>query len=116
MSIETVFPNAAQFNDINNSLNRIAGAILKAQGGSVRYGDKRAKAESSPTSRITYLYDAVGMTPAYMNFSSGKFVYGDWKDFIDAVARPVMLKTDGSVDYELNHENQAYKLDGTARR
>ena len=39
----------------------------------VRYGMKINKADSNPTTRCTYLFDAVGMTPAAMNFTSGVF-------------------------------------------
>ena len=80
----------------------------------VRYGFRRAKNNSSPSDRITYLYDAVGKTPGAMNFTSGVFNYGSWQDFIEQIARPVMLKNDGTVDYELDHNNQTKRLDGTA--
>lgn len=50
--------------------------------------------------------DAVGMTPAGMNFAGGGFDYGDWGDiWFVKKNRPVMVRTDGTVDYELNHEN-----------
>lgn len=83
-----------------------------------RYGYRRAKDNSDPAGRITYLYDAVGMTPAKMTFDAethvGVFDYGSWQGFAEAIARPVMLKNDGTVDYELDHEDQTKKLDGTA--
>lgn len=79
-----------------------------------RYGFRREKAESNPSDRITYLFDAEGMTPAAMNLSTSQFNAGSWQEFIDEVARPVMLKTDGTVDYELDHNNPTLKLDGTA--
>lgn len=79
-----------------------------------RYGFKRAKNNSSPSDRITYMYDAVGMTPAHMDFENDSFVWGDWKEFVEQIARPVMLKADGTVDYELDHNDQTKKLDGTA--
>jgi hypothetical protein len=79
-----------------------------------RWGIRITKAESNPDARVTYLYDAVGMTPAAMNYTSGKFEYGDWKPFCDAMNRPVMLNPDGSVAYELDPNDQTKKLDGTA--
>lgn len=79
-----------------------------------RYGFKRAKANSNTATRITYLYDAADMTPAKMNFTTGAFEWGSWKDFIESFIRPVMLKNDGTVDYELDHDDQTKKLDGTA--
>ena len=79
-----------------------------------RYGFKREKANSDPVARITYLYDAEGMTPMSVDLSTGATNYGGWQEFIDELCRPVMLKTDGTVDYELNHNDQTLKLDGSA--
>ena len=79
-----------------------------------RYGFKREKSNSDPYARITYIYDAEGMTPMSVNLSTNTPDYGDWKEFIDEVCRPVMLKYDGTVDYELSHDDQNYKLDGSA--
>ena len=77
-----------------------------------RYGFRRTKAESNPDTRITYLFDAVGMTPAYMDFGTGNFNYGSWETFVNEVSRPVMLKTDGTVDYELSRADMTKKADG----
>lgn len=84
----------------------IRGALTK------RWGIRITKADSNPDTRVTYLYDAVGMTPAAMNFTSGEFEYGDWKPFCDAFNRPVMLLYNGTVDYELHRDDQTKKLDG----
>ena len=81
---------------------------------SERWGIRIEKADSNPDTRVTYLYDAVGMTPASMNFSTGEFNYGSWKDFCDTYNRPVMLKSNGDVDYELDPDDQTLKKDGTA--
>jgi len=85
-----------------------AGATFKTN---YRYGFRITKAESDPEDRVTYLYDAVGMTPAYMDFGTG-FNYGDWGDWVKEINRPVMLKYDGTVDYELDPDDQTYKIDG----
>lgn len=77
-----------------------------------RYGFKREKANSAKDARITYLFNAVGKTPAAMNYTTGEFEYGSWETFINKIARPVMLKTDGTVDYELYHNDQTKKMDG----
>lgn len=79
------------------------------------YGIRIDKQDVNLDTRVTYLYDAVGMTPAYMDFSGGLFNYGSWADiwFIKN-NRPVALKFDGTVDYELNHTDFTKKLDGTA--
>ena len=79
-----------------------------------RYGFKREKANSDPSTRITYLYDAEDMTPMSVNLTTGEPDYGSWQTFIEEVCRPVMLKYDGSVDYELDHNDQTKKMDGTA--
>ena len=78
------------------------------------YGIRIDKQDANPDTRVTYLYDAVGMTPAYMNFNGGSFNYGSWADiwFIKN-NRPVALKFDGTVDYELDHTDFTKKFDGT---
>lgn len=80
-----------------------------------RYGIKINKADSNPDTRITYLYDAAGFTPAKMNFTDGSFDFGSWGEvFFIKQNRPVMLKADRTVAYELNHTDHSKKLDGTA--
>lgn len=67
-----------------------------------RYGYRIKENESNPSTRVEYIYDAVGMTPAKMDYTSGTFNYGSWADFW--VVRdnfPCMVKNDGSVDYQL---------------
>ena len=80
-----------------------------------RYGIKIAKNDSNPNTRMTYMYDAVGMKPAKMNYSANVFDYGDWGDvwFIKK-NKPVMLKSDGTEDYELNPDDYSKKADGSA--
>lgn len=77
------------------------------------YGFKINKNDSNPDTRITYTEGAVGMTPARMNFSTGKFDYGDWADawFIKG-NKPCMVKYDGTVDYELNPDDYTKKAAG----
>ena len=87
--------------------------VSEFSGTAKRYGYRREKSNSNPSDRIVYMYDAVGMIPAYMDFENDEFVWGDWKKFVEEIARPVMLKSDGTVDYELDHGDQTKKLDGT---
>ena len=90
-------------------------ATLKLALNAKIYGVRIDKQDVNPDTRVTYLYDAVGMTPAYMDFSGGSFNYGSWADvWFIAYNRPVALKSDGTVDYELNHTDFTKKLDGTA--
>lgn len=80
-----------------------------------RYGYRIKKNEGSPSARVEYLFDAVGMTPAHMDFTRGIFDYGDWGDkWFVTDNKPCMMKNDGTVDYYLNPNNYAQKEDGTA--
>jgi hypothetical protein len=67
--------------------------------------------ENDPADAVTYLADAVGMTPAAMGTTT--FNYGSWKDAF-FMPRPCMLKYDGTVDYYLDPNDYSKKLDGTA--
>lgn len=94
-----------------NTEKIIADAVEKPK----RYGMRINLADSNPATRVTYLFDAAGMTPAGMNFTTGVFDYGDWGDiWFVRDNRPVMVLNDGTVDYELNHDNHALKLAGGA--
>lgn len=79
------------------------------------FGFKINKNDANPNTRVEYLYDAVGMIPAHMDFTNDVFSYGDWGGtwFVKG-NRPVALKFDGTVDYELDHTDFTKKLDGTA--
>ncbi len=80
-----------------------------------RYGYRIKKTEGGPGARVEYLFDAVGMTPAHMDFTRGVFDYGDWGDkWFITDNKPLMLKSNGTVDYYLNPNNYAEKEDGTA--
>lgn len=81
----------------------------------VRYGYKIDKNEPDPYARVEYIYDAVGFTPAAMNFETSTFNYGSWADvWFVKDNKPLMLKGDGSVDYYLNPNDYTLKEDGTA--
>lgn len=81
-----------------------------------RYGFRIKNAEPNPSTRVEYLYDAEGMTPASMNFSTGVFNYGSWKDiWFVRDNHPCMLKVDGAVDYWLKDNDYTQKYtDGSA--
>lgn len=66
--------------------------------------------ESDPADAVTYLEDAVGMTPAAMG--STAFNYGSWANTF-FMPKPCMLKFDGTVDYYLDPNDYSKKLDGT---
>lgn len=69
--------------------------------------------EADPYSMVTYLEDAVGMTPAYMDFANGEFNWGSWENAF-FIPKPCMLKYDGTVDYYLDPDDYTKKEDGTA--
>lgn len=69
--------------------------------------------ESNPASKVTYLEDATGMTPAGMDYTNGKFNYGSWEDAF-FMPRPCMVLQEGIVDYYLDPDDYTKKEDGTA--
>lgn len=84
------------------------------------FGYDLVKAISSPTGRVTYPSDVDNDTfaPAAMNFSTGKFNYGDWafapgENFMP---RPCMLTYAGVVDHYLNPDDYTKKVDGSASK
>lgn len=81
-----------------------------------RYGFRIKNSEGSPTGRVEYLYDAVGMTRAGMNFTTGAFSYGSWKDlWFIRDNHPCMVKSDGTLGYWLDDNDYTKKAaDGSA--
>lgn len=80
------------------------------------YGMHINGAESNPANMITYLSDCAnaGFThTAKMNFSTGKFDWGDWANAF-FIPKSCMLKYNGIVDYYLNENDETKKVDGTA--
>ena len=75
------------------------------------YGIRIDPDESDPSAKVTYIADAVGMTPAYMNYTTGEFNYGSWENAF-FMPRPCMLKNDGTVDYYLDPDDYTKKADG----
>ena len=64
-----------------------------------------------PSNAVTYLEDAVGMTPASMG--STTFNSGSWADAF-FIPKPCMVRYDGTVDYYLDPSDYSKKADGTA--
>jgi hypothetical protein len=83
----------------------------------IRYGFRIDKNNSDPDTRVEYLYDAIGMTPAKMTYDEtthkGTFDYGSWGNvwFIKN-NRPVKLNFNGTVEAELNPNNYWETVDG----
>lgn len=78
---------------------------------SVCYGFHIDGKESDPDSMISYVADAVGMTPAYMDFTNDKFEFGSWKDAF-FMPRPCILGQDGVVQAYLNSNDYSKDIDG----
>ena len=68
-------------------------------------------AESDPTAAVTYAGANQNFTPASMNFSTGAINYGSWGSAFFQ-PRPVMVKNNGTVDYELSKNDFTKKADG----
>lgn len=96
---------------IKDAILRVASAINPREG--TIYGFHVNSSESDPSACVTYLEDAVGMTPAHMDYTHGRFDYGSWKDAF-FMPRPCMVKSDGTVDYYLNENDFTKKANGTA--
>lgn len=129
MGKETIFlkldkPDPDEFYDIgvyNKNLDKID-AELERQNtyikelerkltGNIIYGFHINGEESDPDKMVSYIADAVGMTPAYMDFEKDTFNYGSWKDAF-FMPRPCMLKYDGTVDYYLDENDYTKRADG----
>lgn len=93
------------------AIGKVADAINSKS--RVIYGFHITGSESDPSAKVTYLKDAVGMVPAKMNFTTGKFEFGSWENAF-FMPRPCMLKSDGTVDYYLDPDDVTKKEDGTA--
>lgn len=53
------------------------------------------------------------MTPAAMNYSAGRFDFGDWGNvFFVKNNYPAMVKYDGTEDYKLDPNDHTKKADG----
>lgn len=81
----------------------------------ILYGYRRAKGDSNPATRLTATDMAVGMGKATLNTSTGKLDLKEWANawFVTG-NKPVMMKYDGTIDYELNPDDYTKKADGTA--
>ena len=72
--------------------------------------------DSNPKTRVSY--PSYVLNANYKSISidlnNNEYILGDWENaFFIKDTRPVMLKYNGEVDYELDHNNQRKKLDGS---
>ena len=77
------------------------------------YGVKITESESDPARRVTYIDDAVGMSPVTVSSSTGKATYNNWdKTWIFQKIYPVMLSREGEIVYKLNPDDYSKREDG----
>lgn len=87
--------------------------VLRMAIGGVLLGLRIDKQNDDPDTRVELLYDALGVTPAFMDFSTGAFNYGGFGDlWFVKNNRPVALTFAGEVDYELSHTDFTKRFDG----
>jgi hypothetical protein len=98
--------------EIKEALLSIGGAI---SGKGRIYGFHIDESESDVSKKVTYLKDAVGMTPMAMNYETGVMNYGSWKSVLDdwLMPRPCMLKSNGTVYKYLDENDNTKYADGT---
>lgn len=98
-----------KFNDLDTRLTSLEDKVSNYHE-TVIYGYHIDPNEADSSAAVTYLADAVGMTPAAMGTDS--FNYGSWKNAF-FMPKPCMLKYDGTVAYYLDPNDYSRKLDGT---
>ena len=86
------------------------GRMLRAGEKKVIYGIRIDPDVADPYNRVTYLEDAVGMTPAAMGAAA--FDYGSWAGAF-FMPKPCVLNYDGTVAYYLDPNDYSKKIDGT---
>ena len=96
---------------ILNALQGIQDAIQTPKQGTI-FGFHIDPTESDPEDAVTYVADAVGMTPAKMDYTNSRFDYGSWGNAF-FMPRPCMLKYDGTVDYYLDPNDYTKKYGGS---
>ena len=98
-TLDSVKETAEATSEKVDGVQNTANAILSELQGQrpKRYGFRVKIAEPDPEARVEYIYDAVGMTPAAMNFSGGVFNVGSWADvWFVRDNYPAMVKYDGT--------------------
>lgn len=98
---------------LKNVVQAIQAVTQAIKGGGTVYGFHINGNESNPDDKVTYLENAVGLEPAYYDFTNDEFVWGGWKDAF-FIPRPCMVKYDGTVDYYLDENDYTKKANGQA--
>lgn len=112
---QNVIPNDDTAPVTNLTTVEIGGQIYSVRNEEkpVIYGIHIDSSESDPSACVTYLEDAVGMTPAKMDFTNNVFTYGSWGDnFIINGVKPCILNPQGQVVCYLNPNDYTKDIDG----
>lgn len=71
--------------------------------------------EADPYERVTYLADAVGMTPAHMDYTNDRFDYGSWSEaWFVKDTKPCILNQNGTVQCYLNKNDFSKDVNGNS--
>ena len=111
-TVETTSGKVDTVQTTANTISTKADTILSELRGQrpKRYGFRVKESEANPSSRVEYLFDAVGMTPAAMNYTSGAFNFGGWADIWFVRDNfPCMVNNDGTVAYQLDPSDYSKK-------
>ena len=106
----TAFPYTSDevYNESGVDANHASAFCL----GSELYGFDIYQDDDNPDTRVHYASDCINATwsPINIDFDKGTYDLGEWKNaFFMKLIRPVMLNYDGTVAYELDHDDQTYK-------
>ena len=98
--------------EIVDQLKNIAAAL--GTGESKVYGFYCDHTESNPSSKISYVADAIGMTPAYMDYTNDVFDEGTWGDvWFMRDTKPCILNPNGTVYAYLDKDDFTKDVDGS---
>ena len=70
--------------------------------------------DNNPATMITYTDDNTDFAPLSMDFANNVLDWGDWQTWCEDNFKPAMLTYGGEIDYYLNPNNLAEKMDGSA--
>lgn len=78
------------------------------------YGFHIDGSESNPSSKVIYLEDSIGMTPAHMDYTNDTFDYGSWENTFILNIKPCILNPNGEVVRYLDKNDYSKDIDGNS--
>ncbi len=105
----------SDYPEITKKVNCTENKIYKCALRSTVLGVTITENESDPERRVEYRDEAKGMQPVKITLSNGNVDYGEWKQKwpLEKIY-PAMVKTDGTIAYKLNPDDQTKKAEGGA--